>query len=377
MTDGAKLRIYNTAKLLSKHYCVDLLITEVELPDQSSIDTLESEFNNVYIFQHSKWEFRRNIARSLISKRPAHSYYHIFDDVVDWIDDKTRYDLYYGTYIHSAEYLRDQQEPSVIDLVDSMSRNLLARAANSSTLKRPMYYLEGKKLQKYEQKLLMDFNKIFVISASEKNFIKSDKNDISIIPNGVKNKYLQYDPSSGSNPSDKTIVAFFGKMDYLPNVDAVVHFANNIMPKITRTHPNVQFRIIGADPSKKVQKLSNKDNVEVTGFVEDPPRHITNADITVAPMRLGTGVQNKILESMALSQPIVTTPLGQEGIMSSHRKHLLVGESDDEFAKLTKELIESENDRTRIGRNARNLIDNQYTWSSVESELVESIGLIL
>lgn len=377
VTDGAKLRVYNTAKILAKHHSVDLVVTEKETPSEAVVSHLEEKFESVTIFRHNDWEFYKNIARSAVSRRPAYSHYHVFDDVRAWIDRQPKYDLYYCSYVHMAEYLRHRDEPTVIDLVDAMSRNYLTRASRDDSyfgLKRPFRYVEGKKLLRYERALVSDFDQTFVISPADKEFIcRTERNDLSVVPNGVKESYLRYEnPDDGSNDGQKSIV-FFGKMDYFPNEDAVTHFVREIFPRLTDELPDVQFRIVGADPSEKVRELEAVRNVEVVGFVDESPKHITDADVMVAPMRFGTGVQNKILEAMALGQPVVTTPLGQEGIVSEDGEHLVVAEGDESFAEATRRLLKRPDERRRIGANARRLIEQRYTWSAIESLVTRKV----
>jgi glycosyltransferase involved in cell wall biosynthesis len=166
-------------------------------------------------------------------------------------------------------------------------------------------------------------------------------------------------------------------MDYFPNEDAAEYFVKQIFPHVRTNHPTAEFLIVGASPSSRVQKLSEYDRVTVTGFVDDPKDYLEQADVLVAPMRHGAGLQNKVLEGMALGRPVVTSSLAREGINARDGDHLIVVDDPDSFAASINDLISDIDKRRQIGKSARELIEREHTWAQIGNQLRSRITEIL
>jgi glycosyltransferase involved in cell wall biosynthesis len=162
-------------------------------------------------------------------------------------------------------------------------------------------------------------------------------------------------------------------MDYHPNIDAVRYFATEVFPIVRRRHPDAKFVIVGGSPTQRVRKLSQRENVRVTGFVDRPEKYLVRATVVTAPMRYGTGLQNKVLEGMAVGRPVVTTSLGADGIRAEPGRHLLVAETGQEMADTILELFEDPARRLRIGDAARQRIRERYTWEAAAEPLHEGV----
>ncbi|WP_435176465.1 glycosyltransferase [Halorussus sp. AFM4] len=383
-TDGAKLRLYNTAKILSQRYTIDLLVINSEA-DEDALSHLQSEFNRVIPFSHSKAKLYRNIAEGVVSRQPIRTNYYSFADVTQWLDKhQDEYDLLYANYLNTTEYVRKRDTPKVVDLVDSMSENYLQRAepANDENyLKRKLYELEGWQLRRYEQTVLRSFDHSFITTAADARTITGQTlpRNLTVIPNGVRDELLSapYNKSEDTADDENPQIVFLGRMDYFPNEDAVKYFATNVFPHVRERHPEAEFLIVGGHPSERVQSLESHQNVTVTGFVESLVEYLSEADVVVAPMRFGTGIQNKILEAMALGKAVVTTPLGNEGIDGDDGTHFIVVDSASPFADAVSSLLDDPDDRMRIGKNARDLIHDRYSWSKIGPTLIEAIEKVL
>jgi glycosyltransferase involved in cell wall biosynthesis len=151
-------------------------------------------------------------------------------------------------------------------------------------------------------------------------------------------------------------------MDYWPNVDAVVWFSENVLPKLLEKFPAAVFYVVGAHPSGAVQALSSRPGVVVTGSVPDVRPYVGNADLVVAPMRIGRGIQNKVLEGMAMGRPVIVTPEALEGIGAEPNKHLLLARDSEELVRSVEKLMNPTFAKT-VAAAARQWVLQMCNWA--------------
>jgi glycosyltransferase involved in cell wall biosynthesis len=161
---------------------------------------------------------------------------------------------------------------------------------------------------------------------------------------------------------------FTGTMDYPPNVDAVVWFATNVLPIIRRAHPNARFFIVGSNPSEDVKCLTKLDGVTVTGRVADVRPYIFHATASVGPMRIARGIQNKVLEAMAMGKPVIVTPGALEGIDATPGREVILADDAAAFANAAIRLTGPGGGTTPegevLGQAARRLVLERYDWDA-------------
>jgi glycosyltransferase involved in cell wall biosynthesis len=164
-------------------------------------------------------------------------------------------------------------------------------------------------------------------------------------------------------PREKTAptIVFVGVMDYWPNVDAVTWFAQEIFPLVRRAHPDVRFQIVGAKPAASVLALKALSGVDVTGSVDDVRPYVAAADVVVAPLRIARGIQNKVLEGMAMARPVVTTPGALEGINAENGRDLLTGIAAEEIAAAVESVL-GERAAPTMGDAARAFVLKNHEW---------------
>src|SRR5205823_1049145 len=158
----------------------------------------------------------------------------------------------------------------------------------------------------------------------------------SVIPNGVDGSYFH--PNGGPDQA-KRVVVFLGRMDYYPNIDGVLHFTEHVLPIIRAAVPDVEFRIIGSNPTPAIERLRQIPGVTVSGYVPDVRLLLNDAVVSIAPLRIARGTQNKILESMAMGLPVVATPQAAKGIQATPGEHILVAADVDRFASQVVEVL--------------------------------------
>ena len=193
-----------------------------------------------------------------------------------------------------------------------------------------------------------------------------------MLPNGVKEELF----ARKFEGKEENWLVFLGKMNYAPNVDAVVYFAEKIFPLVKRK-ADVKFLIVGTSPAKEVLDLRRIEGVEVTGFVEDPYEYLEKAKVVVVPLRFSAGIQNKVLEAMALRKAVVTTSKAARGIEGEDGKHFVVADTEEEMAEKILELLADDSKRREIGQNARELVEKKYRWDIVGQKLLKEIEEVL
>jgi sugar transferase (PEP-CTERM/EpsH1 system associated) len=224
------------------------------------------------------------------------------------------------------------------------------------------YGLEARKLRSFERELAVLFDQCTVTTFGELEEYK--KLDVvvpsTVIPNGVDLGSVETNRNLGRS----NVIAFVGRMDYFPNIDAMLYFAREIFPVIRKTLPSVELRIIGSNPVPAVRGLASIPGVTVTGHVPDVRPYLGDATVSVAPLRIARGTQNKILESMALGIPVVATPMAAKGVQAAPGRHLLVAENSEDFARKVTGLLRNAELRRDLSESARRQIEKAHSWRS-------------
>jgi glycosyltransferase involved in cell wall biosynthesis len=160
-------------------------------------------------------------------------------------------------------------------------------------------------------------------------------------------------------------------MGYPPNIDAVLYFCNSIMPLIQNRIPDLKLVVVGHEPAPEIRELAERGNVTVTGYVENVIPYYQQSQVTIVPLRGGGGTRLKILESMALGRPIVSTTLGCEGLNVTDGDNIMISDSPREFAERVIQLLTDKGLRERIARNARRLVETHYDWAVISRKLMK------
>ena len=222
------------------------------------------------------------------------------------------------------------------------------------------YGLEARKLRRYEKQLTKSFDYSTLTTQGELEEFK--KLDVAIpttvIPNGVDSSYFQPDPK----PRNSRTIAFVGRMDYFPNIDGATYFAKDIFPLVRQRAPGAELWLVGSNPSRMVRDLGAIPGVKVTGHVADVRPYLFQASLTVAPLRLARGTQNKILESMATGTPVVATAMAAKGVAAIPGKHLLVADDPAHFAAEVSRILENETLATSLSECARRQVEHAHSW---------------
>jgi len=225
-----------------------------------------------------------------------------------------------------------------------------------------MYAFESDKLRAYEREVARAFDLCTVITRGEKDEFETLQvsKPCTVIPNGVNFSY--FSPNGSSDRPPQSIV-FLGRMDYFPNIDGVCYFVDKILPLIRAEMPDIELRIVGSNPTRRIKKLAKLDRVVVTGHVPDVRPYLRDAAAAIVPLRIARGTQNKILEAMAMGVPVVATPKAAKGVQAVAGRDLLVAETPQRFARCVLDLIKSAGLRKSLSEAGRRQVENSYQWT--------------
>jgi glycosyltransferase involved in cell wall biosynthesis len=194
------------------------------------------------------------------------------------------------------------------------------------------------------------------------------------VPNGVDLEYFR----PLDRPPDPNTIVFSGKMSYHANVTAALYFVQHIFPLIRASKPAARLRIVGSNPPHAIQALPADPNIEVTGHVADLRQYVGSANVAVCPVTVKVGIQNKLLEAMAMGVPIVSTELGMEGLSTTAGQELLVGRHPAEFAAHVVQLFDDSSLARRMGAAGRHYVERHHRWAGAaeafEREYAAAIG---
>ena len=260
---------------------------------------------------------------------------------------------------HNAEYLL-QKRAAVMD-----ARNLDRWHAAGYSL------LQWRKLYHYERAFCRAVDGIISVSEPDRQALSSlaQQTPIVSVPNGIELSRYEPGPLTATSPP---LLVFTGKMDYRPNVDAMLWFGLKVFPRIRR-QLDVRLQIVGMDPHPRLDRLRTNTDVELTGAVEDVVPYIRGASVYLTPMRVGGGTRFKILEALACAKPVVSTSLGVEGIPLGDGEHLMIADDAQSFADAVLSLLrdqEAGGEHSRaLGRAGRSFVEEHFTWDRILPQL--------
>ena len=250
-------------------------------------------------------------------------------------------------------------------------------ARSGSSIWRRLYYQANwRKLQREELGTYGDADGVYLCSAADEQRLLSEVPTARtmVIPNAADVEFYQPRPTDPA-PDGRTVV-FFGVLSYVPNADGVLHFLQEIWPRIAAQNANVRCKIIGGSPPPSLLALAGP-KIEFTGFVPDLRPHLAAAALIVVPLRLGGGTRLKIVEALAMGKAIVSTRLGAEGIEAVPGRDVLIEDEPAAFADAVNSLLADPEHAARIGRSARQLARVRYSWSSAAEKLEDFYRRVL
>ena len=365
---GDKLRIYHQVKELSKNHEIHLCCLNTEKAHPQALNELSKVCSELSIIPLKKISVYWNLILNLFSDRPFQVAYFFQRNAAAKINkliNTYNPDHIYTQLIRTSEYVKNRHDiPKTIDYMDTFSKGMQRRAESASFFIKPIIFSEARRLTRYENLIYEYFENHTIISKQDRDFIWHQKRKkIEIIPNGIDSGFF--------HPADKKKdfdVLFTGNMSYIPNVDSVEYLVEEILPLIKKEIPGVKVLIAGASPVKKIKNMAN-DSVFVTGWMEDIREAYWSSSVFVAPLRLGSGLQNKLLEAMATQKPCVTSPLANNALGAVNNKSILIAENAGEFADKIIYLLKNKVEAKEIAIKGYNHVIKNFIWKSTTDKL--------
>lgn len=368
---GDKIRSYHLLKHLAQHYRVHVGAFIDAEEDWQYADALASlAGGEVKLLPlHSRWATLKS-AYGLLSGEPLSVPYYGDARMQRWVDTLLAQRPIARALVYSssmAQYLlRHAQLRRVIDFVDIDSDKWRQYAEKKSWPMSWIYRREARKLFEYEQKVTQDFAASTFVSEAEAALFKrlapacADK--VFGFSNGVDTDYFSPAHSLPSPyAADESAVVFTGAMDYWANVDAVTWFAQEVWPTLRSTHRAARFYIVGSRPTPAVQALAQQNGIVVTGSVPDTRPYIAHAKLAVAPLRIARGIQNKVLEAMAMAKPTLVTPQALEGIAAVPGREILLANNAVTFVQYIDAVLAG--GHPGMGAAARECVLRDFSWA--------------
>jgi sugar transferase (PEP-CTERM/EpsH1 system associated) len=371
---GDKLRAFHQIKELSKKNEIILcaLNPATKLDKQQAFSKLKPYCLSINFLDLPKHKRYWNMIKAFLGTKPIQTGYFYNKKAqkeINRLIENYKPDHLYCQLIRTTEYLRRQNIKKTLDYQDVLSFGIKRRQRKESLIFKPIFLLEYKRLLNYEREIFDIFNNKTIISLPDRDLIPHEsKDEIHVIPNGVDHSY--FSPVDNKKTCD---IIFTGNMGYPPNIDAAEYLVKSIMPIVWKKIPSAKVMLAGASPSRKVSALKSR-LVEVTGWMDDIRDAYSSARIFIAPMRIGTGLQNKLLEAMSMKLPTITTSLANDALQASNNKEILVGDTAQELASQIINLLENQELSKLIAENGYSFVHSNHSWEQATNKLHQIIN---
>lgn len=371
---GDKIRSYHLLKHLARHYRVHLATFVDDPDDWQYVPHVEALCASSHFARMNPRLARVRSLQALFKDRSLSLEYYRDRKLARWVDETVsahgieRVLVFSSAMAQYADPYRRARR--VVDFVDVDSDKWRQYAEKKSFPMNWIYHYEARQLLRYERQVARDYDASLFVSAPEAELFRKlapeSSARIGHFSNGVDTDYFSpHEAHASPYAAGERALVFTGAMDYWPNVDAVQWFCDEVFPALRQRFPDLHFYIVGSRPSPAVQLLAQREGVKVTGTVPDVRPYIAHAAVAVAPLRIARGIQNKVLEAMAMATPVVVSPQALEGIDAVPGSELVLAEDAAAFADAVGALLAGQQEAAAaIGLAARAKVQSQYSWSS-------------
>ena len=367
---GDKLRAFHQIKQLSKHHEIILCALNDGDLHENAVQVLKKFVTAIHIIPISKASIAVNLVKTLFSSKPLQVGYFFNQSSAARISQLIREykpDHIFCQLIRVAEYVKDVPIPKTLDYQDVFSKGVERRLATAPFYLKPFLKIEYNRLLKYEHDAFEAFDNKIIISVPDRNLIPHPRRDeIVVVANGVDTDF--FSPKALEKRYD---LVFTGNMGYPPNIKSAEYLVNEILPKVLPHKPGLRLLIAGANPHLRVMVLKSQQ-VDVSGWVPDMRDCYASARVFIAPMQIGTGLQNKILEAMAMKIPCITSPLAFQALNARDGEDILVARTPREYADCILSLLDNPEKASRIAQNGYDFVHRNFNWET-ETEKINQL----
>ena len=365
---GDRIRMYQMAKMLSERNCLHLLAIVDKEVSKEHLQALGKIFKEIQIFVVPQWKSYLNSFFALFSSYPLQQGYFHDSGASEWVlKNRQKYDCIFCSTVRVARYAKRFEGKKFIDFIDALSLNFSSISKfHSNPFFRALCELEAPRLRKCEIEVCKTFDKVFIISEAEGRKIASQKissKKIISVPPAINV------PAKISKLAASNKILFFGNFDYFPNVDAATFFAKEVFPKISKKFPSAEFVVAGYFSSKLAKLIPKNARIKILGYVQDIDSLILESALVVAPMRCGSGINQKVLKSLSLGKVIVLSSLSNAEMGAVSGKEVEIADSPQELAEKCIGLLEDSKRRGRLGKAALIFIRKNFSYYAARKKL--------
>ncbi|HEY7314576.1 MAG TPA: TIGR03087 family PEP-CTERM/XrtA system glycosyltransferase [Gemmataceae bacterium] len=375
---GDRIRTFNLLRFLSRRACVHLAcLADEPVPDET-LFALGRHCERVAIVPAEGWSrwLRAgfSLARGGTASEGAFNNPQLRALLRRWASE-TRFDVSLASASSLASYLRLEElrdVPAVLDLMDVDSQKWFDYAASRRGPRAWLYRTEGRRLRLLEQSTSEWASAVTLVGETEMAIYRQFCPDgpVHTITNGVDLDYFGPTPLvAGSS------CVFVGALDYLPNIEGALWFCREVWPEVLRRRPEAKFYLVGRRPAAAVQRLADLPGVELVGQVPDVRPYVAGAAVTVVPLRIARGVQNKVLESLAMARPTIASPQTLAGLKAQPGVHLLQASSPEEWRQTLLALFDDPALGRRLGEAGRRYVEDHHCWERCLHPFAALLGL--
>jgi len=369
---GGKIRTSQTLRYLREVFDITLVSNvdpKQDMPHLDQMATLCHEFHPVPRSTARKYSaaFYLKVLAYSLSRYPV----AVLNDYSRATVAKLRallaarhYDLLFCDFLQPTLNLRSLRTPPPTLLfqhnVESMIWERHYRTARNPLL-RLFWYLQWRKMRRYERQACARVDGIVAVSELDKQVLERDfgARNVHAIPTGVDTDFFR---PSAEPPEDNSLV-FLGAMDWLPNEDGILFFADEVLPRLRTLVPSAHITVVGRNPTARLlERIRVHPEIRVLGRVEDVRPHVARGALFVIPLRIGGGTRIKAYEAMAMAKAVVSTRIGIEGLPVRDGHNVVLADSPEDFAAAVARLLKDRAERERIGRNARAYVEGHVSW---------------
>jgi polysaccharide biosynthesis protein PslH len=359
---GDQIRAYHHLRLLARRHDVTLCALPLGGVERAHVEAVRALGVRVEVVPLGIASAAPALARALIDGAPLQTLLYRRRRAVARIRDllaRERFDVVHAQLVRTGAYWPDGSGPPVVlDLIDALSENFARRAAHDRGPLALVSALEGPRLRRYEQALVARAAATLVVAEPDRRALGGAR--VWVVPNGVDLNAFRF-VARGRMPGR---IVFAGNLGYFPNVDAARWLVDEILPAVQRAVPAASVHLAGARPSRAVRALARRPGVSLVADVPAMAPEIASGSVAVIAMRSGSGMQNKVLEAMAVGTPVVTTPQVAAAFAARDGEHLLLGDTGPALAEAATALLRDEARARRIAEAARALVERAYGWDA-------------
>lgn len=368
---GDKLRAYHQlAELHKRHHVVLCCLTD-EKPTDEDLRLTKEVCAELHVLPLTRWRIWLNLAFSLFSRKPLQVMYFYQRPVhrqVAALIKACEPDHIYAQLIRTAEYVKQEHNyPKTIDYQDAFSKGMDRRAALSKWPLREIFASERRRLITYEHIIFEYFEARTIISEEDRRYIyHPERKDIAIVTNGIDTEFFRKANEAQPAPYD---LVFTGNMSYPPNIETAEYIVHEVMPLLRKERPEVSLLLAGSSPARRVKALSAQPGVTVSGWMNDIRGAYRDARVFFAPMQIGTGLQNKLLEAMSMELPCVTSSLANKALRAQHGVDIEVADSPEASAAAILKFLKEPGLRQSYGARGRAYVSAHFSWQASVKKL--------